>query len=302
MIVEKTLAPVFGVNCYVLAAGPGQLAVVVDPGAGSVRGALALLRSHRLTLGAVLLTHGHADHVWDVQRLIEAAAVEGLLAQGKKQPALGTNRTQALGVGHDGEAREAASDAGTQGNSASVPVYIPEPDRYRLDDPDTTTAIRANGMTFADMADSPWLAPREIRIVPPSAYSQAWEIVPGVGLQAVAAPGHSEGSTLFFFNAHLGDNALLFEAEVLDDPSDIEERDYLLALSADVLFKGSVGRTDLPGGDQIQMWATLRFLGSAISPDTVLLPGHGAVTTMAHENAGNPYLAEAKLRGGDMKE
>lgn len=303
MIVEKTLAPVFGVNCYVLAAGPGQPAVVVDPGAGSVRGALALLRSNKLTLGAVLLTHGHADHVWDVQRLIEAADAEGLLANGEAAETQDADRTQPLGVGQDGEAGEAASDAGTQGGSASgIPVYIPEPDRYRLNDPDTTTAIRSNGMTFADMADSPWLAPRDIRIVPASAYSQAWEIVPGVGLQAVAVPGHSEGSTLFFFNARLGDNALLFEAEVLDDPSDIVEQDYLLALSADVLFKGSVGRTDLPGGDQIQMWATLRFLGSAISPDTVLLPGHGAVTTMAHENAGNPYLAEAKLRGGDMKE
>jgi len=47
------------------------------------------------------------------------------------------------------------------------------------------------------------------------------------------------------------------------------------------------------------MWATLRFLASAISPETVLLPGHGAATTMAHEHHANPYLAEAKVRGGD---
>lgn len=104
---------------------------------------------------------------------------------------------------------------------------------------------------------------------------------------------------MFFLNATLGDNDLLYEAEVLDDPSTVEEKSYLLALSGDVIFKGSVGRTDLPGGDQVQMWATLRFLAQAVDPATVLLPGHGAVTTMEHEHRGNPYLAEAKVRGGD---
>ena len=45
MILERTIAPVFAANCYVLAAGPGEPALVVDPGAGAARGALALLRS-----------------------------------------------------------------------------------------------------------------------------------------------------------------------------------------------------------------------------------------------------------------
>lgn len=268
MILERTLAAVFGANCYVLAAGPGRPAVVVDPGAGAVRGAMALLRSNHLSLGAVLLTHGHADHVWDAQRLIDTAHAEGLLA---------------------------CDDAVT------VPVYVPEPDRYRLDDPDTTTGIRAGGMGFAEMAGSPWLAPRDLRVFPAEGFSRAFEVVPGVGVQAVAAPGHTEGSSLFFLNARLGDNDLLFEAEVLDDPSTVEERDYLVALSGDVVFKGSVGRTDLPGGDQVQMWATLRLLASVVNPETVLLPGHGAVTTMEHEHHGNPYLAEAKVRGGDRQ-
>lgn len=268
MILERTLAAVFGANCYVLADGPGHPALVVDPGAGATRGALALLRSHGLSLGAVLLTHGHADHVWDAQRLIDTAHAEGMLA---------------------------SQDA------ATVPVYVPEPDRYRLEDPDTTTAIRANGMTFAQMAGSPWRPPTDLRVLPASAFTQAWQVVPGLGLQAVAAPGHSEGSSMFFLNATLGDNDLLYEAEVLDDPSTVEEKSYLLALSGDVIFKGSVGRTDLPGGDQVQMWATLRFLAQAVDPATVLLPGHGAVTTMEHEHRGNPYLAEAKVRGGDRQ-
>ena len=178
MILERTIAPVFAANCYVLADGPDSPALVVDPGAGSVRGALALLRSNRLTLGAVLLTHGHADHVWDTAALIDAARAEGIAADGE------------------------------------MPVYVPEPDRYRLDDPDTTTGIRSDGETFADLAGSPWTCPAGIHIFPGEGFSRAVELVPGIAVQAVPAPGHSEGSTIFFLNARLADNDLLREAEV----------------------------------------------------------------------------------------
>jgi len=153
------------------------------------------------------------------------------------------------------------------------------------------------------MGGPPWGQPADIRLFPGDGFSRAVEMVPGIALRAIPAPGHSEGSTLFFFEARLADNALLYEAEVIeDDPSTAdEEHTYLMALDGDVIFKGSVGRTDLPGGDQVQMLGTLRFLASAIDPATVLLPGHGAVTTMEHEHHGNPYLAEAKIRGGDLK-
>lgn len=270
MILERTVAPVFGTNCYVIAAGPTRPALVVDPGAGAAGGALALLRSHQLALGAILLTHGHADHVWDASVLIEKARAE------------------------DGPADDAAE----------VPVYIPAPDLYRLEDPSGTTGIHvATGLSFADLAPQPWSKPADVRAFPAEGFTRAVELVPGVALRAVAAPGHSEGSSLFLASAVLADNDLLYEAEVIvDDPTTAgDERPYLVAFDGDVIFKGSVGRTDLPGGDQVQMWATLRFLASAIDPDTVLLPGHGAVTTMAHEHHANPYLAEAKVRGGTLR-
>lgn len=267
MILERTVAPVFGANCYVIAAGPARPALVVDPGAGAARGALALLGSHRLTLGAILLTHGHADHVWDASALIEAARAEDRLAD----------------------------------DAADAPVYIPAPDLYRLEDPSGTTGIHvATGITFADLAPQPWSRPADVRPFPAEGFTQAVELVPGVALRAVAAPGHSEGSSLFLVDAVLADNDLLYEAEVIvDDPATADfERSYLVAFDGDVIFKGSVGRTDLPGGDQVQMLATLRFLAAAIAPETVLLPGHGATTTMTHEHHANPYLAEAKVLGG----
>lgn len=270
MILERTVAPVFGANCYVLAPGPSSQAVVVDPGAGAAPGALSLLLSHGLSLGAVLLTHGHADHVWDTSALIEAARERGAVAPGEGQ----------------------------------VPVYVPAPDLYRLDDPSGTTGIHlATGTSFADLAPGPWRRPGDVRPFPEAGFSQPVELVPGLAIRAVAAPGHSEGSSLFLLEAVLADNALMREAGAgEEDPTTADqERDHLIALDGDVIFKGSVGRTDLPGGDPVQMLGTLRFLASAISPETVLLPGHGAATTMAHEHHGNPYLAEAKVRGGDLR-
>jgi hydroxyacylglutathione hydrolase len=67
-------------------------------------------------------------------------------------------------------------------------------------------------------------------------------------------------------------------------------------LSGDVLFQGSVGRVDLPGGD----WPTLeRSIGSLLAaypPDTVVYPGHMGVTTLARERDSNPFLSELRER------
>jgi len=67
-------------------------------------------------------------------------------------------------------------------------------------------------------------------------------------------------------------------------------------LSGDVLFQGSVGRVDLPGGD----WATLeRSIGSLLAaypPETVVYPGHMGVTTLGRERDSNPFLSELRER------
>ena len=63
-----------------------------------------------------------------------------------------------------------------------------------------------------------------------------------------------------------------------------------VVFSGDVLFAGSIGRTDLPGGNLADMLKSLRTKVLPL-PDTVaVLPGHGPQTTMARERVGNPYL------------
>ena len=64
--------------------------------------------------------------------------------------------------------------------------------------------------------------------------------------------------------------------------------------SGDVLFAGSVGRTDLPGADWDTLLASIRSLVDAYPPETVVYPGHGPVTTLGDELIGNPFLAELR--------
>jgi hydroxyacylglutathione hydrolase len=65
-------------------------------------------------------------------------------------------------------------------------------------------------------------------------------------------------------------------------------------LSGDVLFAGSVGRTDLPGGDWTTLLGSIRHLVESFPPDTVVYPGHGPTTTLGAELARNPFLGELR--------
>ena len=62
--------------------------------------------------------------------------------------------------------------------------------------------------------------------------------------------------------------------------------------SGDLLFAGSIGRTDLPGGDHPTMLRSLRDKVLPLADDVVVLPGHGEQTSIGRERATNPYLLE----------
>lgn len=104
----------------------------------------------------------------------------------------------------------------------------------------------------------------------------------GMAFDVVHAPGHRPGCVLFR-------HELL---ERLPEAPDLVE----LIFTGDVVFAGSIGRTDLPGGDDAAMRVSLRDVVLALPDAAALLPGHGAQTTMARERVANPYLFENHLR------
>ena len=67
-------------------------------------------------------------------------------------------------------------------------------------------------------------------------------------------------------------------------------------ISGDVLFQGSVGRVDLPGGDWATLAQSLQLLVDSHPPETVVYPGHMGLTTLERELASNPFLAELPAR------
>ena len=81
-------------------------------------------------------------------------------------------------------------------------------------------------------------------------------------------PGHSPGHVTF----SIPDEAALF--------------------SGDVLFQGSVGRMDLPGGDWPTLLESIRSLVDGLPEETTVYPGHMGITTLGAERASNPFLAE----------
>ena len=66
MIIAGFPAGSFAANCYVVAAGPGEQCLIVDPGQDAEPGIEEIIQRHRLQPAAVLLTHGHVDHIWSV--------------------------------------------------------------------------------------------------------------------------------------------------------------------------------------------------------------------------------------------
>ena len=77
-------------------------------------------------------------------------------------------------------------------------------------------------------------------------------------------------------------------------PAHLSFRAGSALFSGDVLFAGSVGRVDLPGGDWEVLLASIRALSRAYPADTEVFPGHGPSTTLGAELAGNPFLAELR--------
>jgi hydroxyacylglutathione hydrolase len=216
-------AEAFGTNCYVVAPGPGEQCLIVDPGVGVLDQLDEVLARHRLFPAAVLLTHGHFDHTFSV-----------------------------------------APVCGARG----ITAYVHPADREMLADPARGLGVSADELfggrfTYTEPDDVAELT------------DGATLTLAGLEITVDHAPGHTGGSVLF----RLPGAGTTWAADQV-------------CLSGDVLFAGSIGRTDLPGGNTATMLTSLRDKILPLADDTVVLPGHGPETTIGRERASNPYLRE----------
>jgi len=212
----------WGTNCYVVATGPGSECVVIDPGKDAAPGVDEVVRQHHLKPVAVLVTHGHVDHMWCV-----------------------------------------APVAGTYDATA----YIHPADRHLLADPmkgmsrETAAMMLGGKYEFAEPDRVEELADLQVLDLA------------GLSFTVDHAPGHTRGSITFR------------SPYVADDVSEV-------MFSGDLLFAGSIGRTDLPGGDHDAMLHSLRHKVLTLADDVVVLPGHGEQTSIGRERATNPFLLD----------
>ncbi|TVL93173.1 MBL fold metallo-hydrolase [Streptomyces sp. SAJ15] len=228
MLIAGFPAGAWGTNCYLVAPAAGEECVIIDPGHQAAQGVEEAIARHRLKPVAVVLTHGHIDHVASVVPVCGA---------------------------HD------------------VPAYIHPADRYMMSDPEKALG-RSIGMPL--MGELTVGEPDDVHELTDGTRLK----LAGMELTVAHAPGHTKGSVTFQM------------PEQADIPS--------VFFSGDLLFAGSIGRTDLPGGDHGEMLESLARVCLPLEDSTVVLSGHGPQTTIGRERATNPYLREvaAGLGGG----
>ena len=142
-----------------------------------------------------------------------------------------------------------------------IPAYIHSEDRRALLHPESV-----HGEEFiASLSGVTWSEPSEVRELK---NNQRFDAV-GLNITAIHAPGHTAGSLMFTVN------------------------DEIL-ISGDVLFAGSIGRTDLPSGSHEVMQRTLTTKILPLADHLRVLPGHGPDTTIEYERRTNPYLKQLR--------
>jgi glyoxylase-like metal-dependent hydrolase (beta-lactamase superfamily II) len=208
LVVDRYELGPIGTNCYLVRAESAAAeAVVVDPG-GDAHRLLGELADRQTRCTAILITHGHWDHLGGVADLAE---------------------------------------------ETGAPVYMAEDERVLLED--------LNSFTPSGV---------QLRPYTPDVLLQGDETLElaGISFQTLRVPGHSPAHLAYYADGCL--------------------------FSGDLVFAGSVGRTDLPGADWDTLVESIRTLADRFPPETVVYSGHGPETTLGAELARNPFLAELR--------
>lgn len=220
-------------NCYIVARGPGAGCAVVDPGMDAMESLHQVVTEQNLTPEAVLITHGHFDHMWCAQDV--AAEYE-------------------------------------------CPVWIHPADRHLLSEPMAAISGESAAMLrmqFGVEGDTEFAEPADVR----DAVDGAVFEVDGITFTVDHVPGHTPGTVFYRID--------------WDGPEPVSQ----VMFSGDFLFNGSIGRTDLTGGDHSQMADSLRDRILPLPDDIVVLPGHGAQTSIGRERVINPFLQQVMDEG-----
>lgn len=154
-----------------------------------------------------------------------------------------------------GHADHIAGNATLKQAFPHVPLIIGEGDAPKLTDPD---------LNLSALFSAPLVSPSADRVVRNGDQVQA----AGITFEVLETPGHSSGHVVFLYKG----------------------QDPWVVFGGDVLFQGSVGRTDFPDGDTELLFASIRDKLFTLPPETEVYPGHGEPTTIGEEMETNPYV------------
>ena len=208
MIIESQELPPIGTNAIALIEPGGKECVIIDAPLQAYQWATQLAAKHGCQLTALILTHGHWDHILDAHKFAQAG----------------------------------------------VPTYAHADDQQLFESPSRMASYAIPGLELQPVAIDHWV--------------QGGDCLELLGnlLEIRHVPGHCPGNVLVYVATEKA------------------------AIVGDVIFAGSVGRYDLPGGDLSQLEYSIKTQVYSLPEQTTLYPGHGGLTTVAQEKRSNPFV------------